>query len=142
MSTPQLPLATPKDDPKNIIRKGNTSQEMISIVVPGDSGNFQTSSFQTLVVASSSPIIPSVQVSRSLNFGIFPVELSPSRTHLEEIFDTPIFPKIVKWFIPRSLEDFPTFGLPTPPLVIVVVFKEEGNSFPFSPRNTVPVSPV
>jgi len=67
-STPQLPLTTPEAESENIIKKGNTSQEGISIVVPGDSVNLQTSSFKTPVVASNSPIIPSVGVSKSLNF--------------------------------------------------------------------------
>jgi hypothetical protein len=142
-STPQLPLATPEADPENIIRKGKTPQEGISTVVSGDSDNLHDSFFKTPVVASNSPIIPSVGVSRSLNFGSFPVEFSPSRPHLEESFDTPVSPEIVKWFRPRSLEDFPTLGLPTPPPVIVVASKEgETSFFPFSPRNTVPVSPV
>jgi hypothetical protein len=73
--TPYLPLETPQTDPKNIINKGNTSQEGISTVVPGDFGNLHDSSFKTPVVVSSSPFIPSVGVSISLYFGIFPVEI-------------------------------------------------------------------
>jgi hypothetical protein len=133
-STPQLPLATPEADPENIIRKGKTSQEGISTVVSGDSGNLHDSSLKTPVVASNSPIIPSVGVSRSLNFGSFPVEFSPSRPHLEESFDTPVSPEIVKWFRPRSLEYFPTLGFPTPPPVIVVVSKEGETYFSFEPH--------
>jgi ribonuclease HI len=156
-STPQLPLETPEADPENIIKKGKTSQEGISTVVPGDSGNLHDSSFKTPVAASNSPFIPSVGVSRSLDFEIFPVELPPSSLHLEgESFDTPVSPDIVKWFRPRSLEDFPTLGFPTPPPIKVVVSKEgetyfplnpilfssNTQSFPFSPRNTAPVLPV
>jgi hypothetical protein len=141
-STPQLSLVTPEVNPKRIIRKGKTPREGISTTVLGDSDNLHDFFFKTPIAASSSPIIPSVGVSRSLNFGSVPVEFSPSRPHLEEIFDTPVSPEIVRWFRPRSSEIFPTLGLLTPPPVIVVVFKEGGTYFPFSPRNTVPVSPV
>jgi hypothetical protein len=137
-----LPLTTPEDDPENIIRKGKTPQEEIPAVVSGDSSNLHHSYLKTPVIASDSPIIPSVGVSRSLNFGSFPIEFSPSRPHLEERFDTPVSPEIVKWFRPRSLEGCPTLGFPTPPPVIVTASKEGGTCFPFSPRNTVPISPV
>jgi len=90
-STPQLLLATTEADPEKIIKKGKTSQEGLSAVVPGDSGNLQTSSFETPVVASNSPVIPSVGVSKSLNFGSFLVEFSPSRPHYKKYL-TPIFP--------------------------------------------------
>jgi hypothetical protein len=76
-STPQLPLATPEADPEKIIRKGKTPQEGTSTVVPGDSGNFLNPSLKTPVVSSNSPVIPSVGVPRSLNFGSFPVDFSP-----------------------------------------------------------------
>jgi hypothetical protein len=132
-STPQLPLETPKVDPKNIIRKGKSPQERISAAVSGDSSNLHDSYLKTLVVASNSHVIPSVGFFRSLNFGSFPVEFSPSKPHLEELFDTLVSLEIVKWFRPRSLEDFPTLGLLTPPLVVVVVSKEEENLFPLDP---------
>jgi hypothetical protein len=82
-STPQLRLETPKADPKNIIRKGKTPQEGISTVVSSDSGNLHYSSLKTPIVASSSLVIPSVGVSKSLNFGSFPIEFSPSMPRLE-----------------------------------------------------------
>jgi hypothetical protein len=44
--TPQIPLSIPKVDPENIIKKGKTSQEWISTIVLGDSGNLQTSSLK------------------------------------------------------------------------------------------------
>jgi hypothetical protein len=44
--------------------------------------------------------MPSVGVSRILNFESFPIEFSPSISHLEESFDTPISPDIVKWLDP------------------------------------------
>jgi hypothetical protein len=155
-STPQLPLKTPEANPENIIKKGNTSQG-ISAVVPDDSGNLHDSSFKTPIVVFNSPFIPSVGVSRSLNFEIFHVELPPSSVHLEgESFETHVSTDIVKWFRPRSLEYFPTLGYPTPPPVKVVVYKEGGiyfplnpvllssntQSFPFSPRNIVAILPV
>jgi len=60
--TPQLPLATPEVEPKNIIKKGNTSQEGLSTAVPGDFCNLHDSSFKTPVVVSNSPFIPYVGV--------------------------------------------------------------------------------
>jgi hypothetical protein len=156
-STPQFPLATREADPENIIKKGNTPQEGISAIVPGDSGKLQTSYFKAPTSASNYPIIPSVEVSRNLNFGSFLVKLPPCSIHLEgEIFDTPISPNIVKCFRPRSLEYFPTLVFPTPPPVEVVVSQEGETSFPlnpilfssntqtfsFSTRNTARVPPV
>jgi hypothetical protein len=153
---PQFPLATPESDLEQIIRKGNAPQEGISTVVSGDYGNLHDSSLKTPVAASHSPIIPSIGVSRSLNFRSFPIEFSPSRPHLEENFDTHVSPEIVKWFKPRNLEGCPTLVFPTPPPIIVTASKEgetyfplnpisfspNNQLFPFSPRNTVPVSPV
>jgi hypothetical protein len=82
-------LATPEADPEKIIKKGNNSQEGLSTVVPGDSGNLHDSSFKTPVVVSNSPFIPSARVSRNLDFRIFPIELPPSSLHLEgESFET------------------------------------------------------
>jgi hypothetical protein len=133
-STPQLPLATPEADPEKIIRKGKTSQEGTSTVVPGDSGNLHNPSLKTPVVASNSPIIPSVGVSRILNFGSFPVDFSPPSLGLEgEIFDTPVSPEVVQWFRPRTLEDFPTPGFTTPPPIRVVAFTEGETFVPSSP---------
>jgi hypothetical protein len=123
-STPQLPLVTPEADPEKIIKKGNTSQEGLSAVVPGDSGNLHNSSFKTPIVVSNSPFIPFARVSRSLDFESFHVELPPSSIHFEgESFETLVSPDIVKWFRPRSLEYFPTLSFPTPPPIKVVVSK-------------------
>jgi hypothetical protein len=75
---------------------------------------------------------------------------------LEESFVTPVSHDIVKWFKPRSLEDFPTLGFPTPPPVRIVVSREgktyfplnpilfsyDTQSFSLSPRNIAPVPPV
>jgi hypothetical protein len=134
--TPQLPLETPEVDPENIIKKGKTSQEGISTVVPGDSGDLLYSSFKTPVATSNSPFIPSVGVSRSLYFESFHVGLPPSSLHLEgEIFETHVSPDIIKWFRPKSLKYFPTLGFPNPPPVKVVVSKGGGGSlFSFEPH--------
>jgi hypothetical protein len=147
-STPHLPLTTPEADPKKIIKKGKASQEGLSVVVPGDSGNLHDSSFKTLVVVSNSPFLSSVGVSRSLNFGSFLAELPHSSLELEgESFETPVSLDIVKWFRPRNLEDFSTSGFPTPPPIKVVVSKEGETSFPlnlisFSPNTQpFPLSP-
>jgi hypothetical protein len=95
-STPQLPLETPEADPEKIIRKGKTPQEGISTIVPGDFGNFHNPPSKTPVVASNSLIIPSAGVSRSLNFGSFPVDFSSPSLGLEgESFETPVSPDIM-----------------------------------------------
>jgi hypothetical protein len=141
-STPQLPLATPKDYPEKIIKRGKTSQECLSTVVPGDPSNPQTSSLKNPLVASNFPFIPSVGVYRSLNFGSIPIEFSPSRPHFEEIFDTPISPEVIQCFNPIGSEVCPILGFPTPSLFIVAASKEGESSFPFSPRSSVPVSLV
>jgi hypothetical protein len=64
-STPHLPLETPEFDLDNIIKKGKTSQEGLSAVVRGDSGNLHDPSFKTLVDLSNYPFLPSTGVSRS-----------------------------------------------------------------------------
>jgi hypothetical protein len=66
---------------------------------------------------------------------MIPVESPPSGLHLEgESFETPVFPNIVKWFRPRSLEDFPTLGFPTPPPIKVVVSKGGVDFFSLQPH--------
>jgi hypothetical protein len=156
-STPQLHLATPEVDPEKIIKKGKTSQEGASTAVPGDFGNLHNHSLKTPVVASNSPIIPSVGVSRILNFGSFPVDFSPLSHALEgESFDTPVSPKVVKWLRPRTSKYFPTLGFTTPPPIRVATFTEGKTSvpsnpvgfspktqlLPFSPRSTATIVPV
>jgi hypothetical protein len=102
-STPQLTLATPEADPEKIIRKIKTSQEGTSIVVSGDFGILNNPSLKTPVVSSNSPITPFFGVSRILNFGSFPIDLSPPSIGLEgESVDTPISPKVVQCFRPRT----------------------------------------
>jgi hypothetical protein len=114
-STPHIPLETHEFDPKKFIKKGKTSQEGLSVVVPSDFGNLHNSSFKTPVDIFNSPFIPSAGVSKSLDFEIFHVEHPPSTLHLEgESFQPHVSPDIVKWFRPGSLEYFPTLGFPTP----------------------------
>jgi hypothetical protein len=117
-STPQLPLATPEADPEKIIRKGKAPREGTSTAVLGDSGNFHNPSLKTPVAASHSPIIPSVGVSRNLNFGSFPVDFSPPSLGLEgEIFDT-LFPlKLYHGLNPGPQNIFPLRALPLLPLL-------------------------
>jgi hypothetical protein len=152
-SNPQLPLATPEADLEKIIKKGKTSQEGLSVIVPGDSSNLHDPSFKTPVVVSNSPFLPSTRVSRSLDFEIFLVEFSTFIPHLEEeIFENPVSLDIVKWFRPRILEYCPTLGFSNPPPIKVVVINEgetyfplnpipssNNQSFPLSLRNTIAV---
>jgi hypothetical protein len=133
-STPHLPLETPEADPEKIIKKGKSSQEGFSAVVPGTSGHFHDSTFKTPVAISNSPLLPSVEVSRNLDFENFPVEYSSFSPKLkEESFETLASPDVVSWFRLESLEYFPTLGFPTPPPIKIVVTKEEETSFPLDP---------
>jgi hypothetical protein len=138
-STPQLPLATPEAGPEKIIRKGKTSQEGTSAVVPGISGIFYSLSLENLVSSSHSPVIPYVGVSRSLKFGSVPVDFFPPGLSLVgESFYTPFSPEVVPWFKPRTLEDFPTPGFATPPPIRVDAFTEGETYVPSSPVASSP----
>jgi hypothetical protein len=94
-STPQLPLAPPKDDPENIIIKGKSSGRGTSTAKPGISDDFHD--FIETPKPSSHPIyLPSVGVLRSLNFGSVPAEFSPLDLELVgETHVTPFFPEVV-----------------------------------------------
>jgi hypothetical protein len=101
-STPQLPLATPKADPRKIIRKGKALHEGASTTEPCFSDDFHyligtpISSFHPFV-------IPYVGVSRNLNFGSFSIGFSPPGLGLEgQILVTPLSPEIILWFRPRT----------------------------------------
>jgi hypothetical protein len=94
-STPQLPLAPPKDDPEKIIRKGKASGGGTSTAKPGLSDDFHNS-IEAPTPASHSVLLPSIGVSRSLNFGSVPVEFSPPGLELEgETLVTPFSPEVV-----------------------------------------------
>jgi hypothetical protein len=73
-STPHIPLATLEADPEKIIKKGKNSQEGFSVVVPGTTGHFLDSTFKTPIVVSSTPLLPSIDISRNLNLEDFCVE--------------------------------------------------------------------
>jgi hypothetical protein len=132
-STPQLPLATPEADPEKIIRKGKAFRESTSTVEPGISDDFHYPVIRTPISASHSTVIPSVGVSRTLNFGSVPVEFSPPGFGLEgESLVTPISPEVVPWSRPQTSEYFPTPGFTTPPPITVATTERE-TSVPSSP---------
>jgi hypothetical protein len=132
-STPQLPLATPEADPEKFIRKGKAPREGASAAEPGISDDFHGPFLETPFTASHSPVIPSVGVSRTLNFGSVPVEFSPPGLGLEgEILVTPLSPEILPWFRPNTSGDFPTLGFTTPPPITVATTRREASA-PSSP---------
>jgi hypothetical protein len=141
-------METPEVDPKKIINKLKDSQKGYSTILPGTPGVLHDSTFKTRVAISNSTLLPSVEVSKSLDFENFPIEYSSFRTKLkEEIFETLSSPDVVSWFRLENLEDFLTLGLPTPPSNKVVVTKEEETYFPLklkpssSKNQTLPLSP-
>jgi hypothetical protein len=98
-STPHLPLETPEANRKNIIKKGKVSQEGFSATVPCTSGHLHDSSFKTPVAISNPPLLPSAEVSRSLDIEIFPVQYSSFSPKLKDKnFETLASPDIVSWF--------------------------------------------
>jgi hypothetical protein len=82
-STPQLPLTTPKADPKKIVRKGKALREGTSTIEPGISDDFYCPPLETPIPSSHFPIIPSIGVSQTLNFGSVPIDSSPPGLGLE-----------------------------------------------------------
>jgi len=131
---PHLPLETHEVDPEKIIKKGKSSQEGFSAAIPGTYGHFHDSTFNTPVAISNSPLLPSVEVSRNLDFENFHVEYSSFSPKLkEENFETLASPDIVSWFRLERLEYFPTLGFPTPRPIKIVVTKEEETSFTLDP---------
>jgi hypothetical protein len=112
-------------DPKKIIRKKRTFQEVTSIVELGDFGNFHHSPLAILVDVSHFLVTPSARDSRNLNFGSVLVDFpSPS-------FTTPPPVKAVG-FAERE-----TFVFLSPE-----AFSLYPQLFPFVPRSTPPISPV
>jgi hypothetical protein len=126
-STPHLPLAAPKADPENIIKKGKDSQGFSSSIVSGTAGNLLDSIFQTPVVVSNISKLPIVEASEDFRIGEFPVEYSSFPPQLKEEsldnFDVITSPEIVNWFRLENLEDFPLLGSPSPHSFKVVVTK-------------------
>jgi len=83
-STPQLPLATPEDDPEKIIKKGKYSQESFYTVVSSTFGQLPDPLLNTPIVISSIPLLPSSKVSKNLDFENFPIEYSSFDPELKE----------------------------------------------------------
>jgi hypothetical protein len=129
-STPQLPLATPEADPEKIIRKGKALHEGTSTVEPGISDDFHYP-IGTPISSFQPSVIPSVGVSRTLNFGSVPVEFSPPGLGLEgETIVTPLSPEVVPWFRPSASEYFPTWALPLLLLLELLISQKERTLFP------------
>jgi hypothetical protein len=152
-SHPQLPLATPETDPEVVLRKGKASE---GEAIAAEPGNPPSPSVRTPFSPPQFPSRPLSEVSRFLNFGSVPVEVSPPGLGLEgEILVTPISPEAVPWRKPRTTEDFPTPGFTAPPLVTVVASARGETSadlsslafslnpllFPTPLRSSSPVSP-
>jgi hypothetical protein len=91
-SHPQLPLATSETDREVVLRKGKASQgEVVT-----EPGNPPSPFVETPFSPPQFPGRPSSEVSRFLNFGSVPVEVSPPGLGLEgEILVTPISSKDV-----------------------------------------------
>jgi hypothetical protein len=137
-STPQLPLATPKADPKKIIRNGKALHEGNSTAKPGISDDFHYP-IKTPIFSFHPSVIPYVGVSQTLNFGSVHVYFSPPGLGLEgESILTPLSPEIVPWFRPNTSDNFPTLGFTTPPYVRVTSFTERKTYAPSSPLNFSP----
>jgi len=155
-STLQFPLATPKADLEKIIRKGKVPQEGTSTTETCFFYVFHGPSLETPISSSHLPVIQSVGVSRTLNFGSVPIEFFPPGLGLEgEILVTPLSHEIVSWFRPSTSKYFPNLGFTTaPPIMTAVVQREPPTPsrpvtfysnpllFPFPPRSLVPISPV
>jgi hypothetical protein len=95
------------------------------VITPGISDDFHHPPLETPISSSHFHVIPSIGVSQSLKFGSVPADFSPPGMGLEgEILVTPISPKGVPWFKPRTSEYFPTLGFTTPPYVRVISFTE------------------
>jgi hypothetical protein len=105
-SHPQLPLATPEENPEVIIRKGKPSQGESFAAEPGIS---PPPSVKTQSSYSQLPSHPFLEVSRFLNFGSIPAEFSPPGLASErEILVTPPSLEAVPQHRPRASEGFTT----------------------------------
>ena len=124
--TPHLPLATPEADPEKIIKKGKDSQEGFSVVVLSTTSYFLDSTFKTLIVLSSAPLLSSTEISRNSDLEYLPVEYSYFSPKMkEESFEVLASHDVVSWFRLEIVEDFSTLGYPYPPSLKIVVTKEE-----------------
>ena len=69
-------MATLEADQEKIIKKGKYSKEGFSVVVPGTSSHFTDSTSNTPIAISSTPLLPSVEISRNLDLEDFLIEYS------------------------------------------------------------------
>jgi ribonuclease HI len=105
-SHPQLPLATPENDPEVVLRKGKAPEAEASTA---ETGNPPSPFVRTPFSPPQFLNRPSSEVSRFLNFGSVPAEFSPPGLGLEgEILVTPLSSEAVPWRRPTTTEDFPT----------------------------------
>ena len=94
-SHPQLPLATPGNHPKVVLRKGKNSEEEASTA---ETGNPPSPSVRTPFSPPQFLNRPPSKVSYFLNFGSVPAEFSPPGLGLEgEILVTPLSYEVVPW---------------------------------------------
>jgi hypothetical protein len=135
---PQLPLVPYEADLEKIIKKGKASLRGFSATTTSPSGQLPHSTLDTPVVLSSKISLPSVEVSKKLDFEEFHVEYSSFETELkEENIDIFSSPDIEKCFNLDNFEDFPTLDFATPLSVKTFVAKEVGTSSSF---HTLPSS--
>jgi hypothetical protein len=107
-SHPQLPLATPEENPEAVLRKGKASEEEAFIAEPG---NPLSPSVETPFSSPQLPSRPFSEVSRFLNFGSVPAEFSPPDLGLEgETLVTPLSFEAVYRQRPLTAVDFPTLA--------------------------------
>jgi hypothetical protein len=139
-SHPQLPLATPEEDPEVIIRKGKPSQGESFAAEPGIS---PPPSVKTPFSYSQLRSQPSSEVSRFLNFGSVPAEFSPPGLGLEgEILVTPLSSEVVPRCRPGTTEDFPTPAQRGAPADLSsLVFSLNPLLFPTPLRDSIPATP-
>ena len=124
-SNPQLPLVPPEDDPEKIIKKGKASLKRFSVAATSSSGQLPDSTLDTPIILSSKLSLPSIEVSKKLDFEEFLVKYSCFETNLkEEIIDIISSLDIEKCFSLDSLENFPTLVFATPPPLKIFVAKE------------------
>jgi hypothetical protein len=139
-SHPQLPLATPEEDPEVIIKKGKSSQGESFTTEPGIS---LPPSLKTPFYYSHLHSQPSSEVSRFLNFGSVPAEFSPPGLGLEgEILVTPLSYEVVPWHRLGTIEYFPTpeqGGAPAD--LSSLAFSLNPLLFPTLLRDSIPMAP-
>jgi hypothetical protein len=80
-SNPQLPLVPLEADPEKIIKKGKDSNFFFfSVATTSAYGQLHDSTLSTLVVLSSKLPLSFAELSKKLDFEVFPVEYSTFET--------------------------------------------------------------